>query len=145
MCFFNTLHVIKFDKWKIELFVGQRCFWQFNQKNSKFQHMLILIILTTCARDNCKRKLLLCDDHDMWEDDVEEHNLQELVQEIAWLMVKCVVAWSFVFLQDSSFWNFILCFLFLKYFSYKNFWKFMWLQIWCVPTSRHMNTIIIVF
>jgi hypothetical protein len=116
MCFFNTLHVIRFDKWKFELIIGQGCFWQFNWDFSKFQHILILIILTTCARDNYKRKLLLCDDYDMWEDDIEDHNLQELLQEIAWLMVKCVVAWSFVFLQDSSSWNFILCFLFSEIF-----------------------------
>jgi hypothetical protein len=83
--------------------------------------MLILIILTTCARDNYIRKLLLCNDYDMWEDDVEDHNLQELLQEIAWLMVKCVVVWSFVFLQDSSFWNFILCFNFSEIFF---IWKF---------------------
>jgi hypothetical protein len=127
MCFFNTLHVVRFDNWKIELFIGQGCFWQFDRDFSKFQHMLILIILTTCARDHYKRKLLLCDDHDMWEDDVEDHNLQELLQEIAWLMVKCVVAWSFVFLQDYSFWNSYYVFTFAN--TFKNFQQISCLEI----------------
>ncbi len=36
--------------------------------------------------------------------------------EIAWLMVDCIVAWNFGLLQDCIFWNFILCFFSIKSF-----------------------------